>query len=100
MPYKVSVPSNCSGSCHHLVLQSFELQGLDLEAADHKGRTALHYAAMQGDVALLQMLLEAGANVNAQDSFASAPLYSAVRLKFAAASQLLLAWKVSLESAH
>ena len=96
----MSLPCNCSGSCHHLVLQSFELQGLDLEAADHKGRTALHYAVMQGDVALLQMLLEAGADANAKDSFASTPLYSAVKLKSVAASQLLLAWKVSLKSAH
>jgi ankyrin repeat protein len=40
-------------------------QGADVNAAQGDGMTALHWAAMQGDPALAQMLLSAGANVRA-----------------------------------
>jgi uncharacterized protein len=39
--------------------------GADVNAAQGDGMTALHWAAMQGDQALVQMLLAAGANVRA-----------------------------------
>ena len=40
-------------------------QGMDVNAAQGDGMTALHWAARQGDVELAQMLLYAGANVKA-----------------------------------
>ena len=40
-------------------------QGVDVNAAQGDGMTALHWAARQGDVELAQMLLYAGANVKA-----------------------------------
>ena len=40
-------------------------QGVDVNAAQGDGMTALHWAARQGDVELAQMLLYAGANVRA-----------------------------------
>ena len=40
-------------------------QGMDVNAAQGDGMTALHWAARQGDVELAQMLLYAGANVRA-----------------------------------
>ncbi|MEO7135649.1 MAG: ankyrin repeat domain-containing protein, partial [Vicinamibacterales bacterium] len=40
-------------------------QGVDVNAAQGDGMTALHWAATNGDAALTQMLLSAGANVRA-----------------------------------
>ena len=40
-------------------------QGVDVNAAQGDGMTALHWAARQGDAELAQMLLYAGANVKA-----------------------------------
>ncbi len=40
-------------------------QGVDVNAAQGDGMTALHWAATNGDVAITQMLLAAGANVRA-----------------------------------
>ena len=40
-------------------------QGVDVNAAQGDGMTALHWAATNGDVAITQMLLSAGANVRA-----------------------------------
>lgn len=40
-------------------------QGMDVNAAQGDGMTALHWAATNGDVAIAQMLLSAGANVRA-----------------------------------
>jgi len=40
-------------------------QGADVNAAQGDGMTALHWAATNGDVALVQMLLAAGANIRA-----------------------------------
>ena len=40
-------------------------QGADVNAAQGDGMTALHWAAMNGDAELAQMLLYAGANVKA-----------------------------------
>ena len=40
--------------------------GADIEAADFNGRTALHYAAKSASNRAIQLLLKAGANVNAR----------------------------------
>ena len=40
-------------------------QGADVNAAQGDGMTALHWAATNGDAALAQMLLSAGANIRA-----------------------------------
>jgi len=40
-------------------------QGADVNAAQGDGMTALHWAATNGDAALMQMLLSAGANIRA-----------------------------------
>jgi len=45
--------------------------GVDLEAKDFEGYTALGYAVYNGDVEMAQKLLEAGANPNAQHDYAS-----------------------------
>ena len=76
------------------VTETLSSQGVDLEAADQKGRTALHHAAMHSHLVVAESLLRAGANVGAQDGFASTPLYLAVKSNATSVSQLLLSWKV------
>merc|ERR1719420_2888462 len=51
----------------------------DLEARDHRGQTALHLAAQSGDIGLVQVLLENGADPNAQEETTGwTPLHFAV----------------------
>ena len=69
-------------------------------AGDHRGRAPLHYAA-DGDlenpdwdpkrqVAMIQLLLDAGADIHAQDKNGATPLHRAVRTRCAAAVKCLL----------
>ena len=76
------------------------MQGSDLEVADHKGRTALHHASVGGKTEVLQMLLEAGGSLQAQDNFAASPLYLAVKNHFPSAAHLLLSRGVSIALAR
>ena len=55
-------------------------QGVDVNAAQGDGMTALHWAASHGDVELTKMLLQAGANVRALTRINSyTPLFLAAR---------------------
>lgn len=65
-----------------------------MELADHKGRTALHHASSQGDCAIVEKLLQSGAQVDVGDHYASTPLYMAAKQNMVKAAQLLLSWKV------
>lgn len=55
-------------------------QGVDVNAADGDGSTALHWAAHHGDIELTQALLEAGASIKATTRIgAMTPLFMATR---------------------
>jgi ankyrin repeat protein len=55
-------------------------KGLDVNAAQGDGTTALHWAAIKGDAAMAQMLIVAGANVRATTRLGSyTPLYLAAK---------------------
>jgi ankyrin repeat protein len=59
-------------------VKSLLKQAADVNAAQGDGMTALHWAAMSGDVELAQMLIVAGANVKATTRLGSyTPLYLA-----------------------
>ena len=47
-------------------------KGADVSAAQGDGMTALHWAAMSGDLELAQMLVHAGANLKAATRIAAA----------------------------
>jgi ankyrin repeat protein len=49
----------------HEAVRALLKQGMDVNAAEGDGMTALHWAARKGDLELAQMLLYAGANVRA-----------------------------------
>lgn len=53
-------------------------KGVDIQAADASGDTALHWSANKGDPELSRMLLAAGANPHALDAYKQSPLHLAV----------------------
>ena len=53
-------------------------RGLDLDARDHLGLSALHYAAHTGARQLARKLIKAGADLNIQDRYGFTPLHEAV----------------------
>jgi ankyrin repeat protein len=62
-----------------LLLTVCPFDTFDLEARDHRGQTALHLAAQSGDIGLVQVLLEYGADPNAQEETTGwTPLHFAV----------------------
>lgn len=48
-------------------LRSYHMAGADLSQADVSGRTALHLAAVHGQAAVVQFLLDHGAETNVSD---------------------------------
>jgi len=56
--------------------------GLHVDETDINGRTALHCAASEGQLATVQHLIGARANINAKDGYKNTPLNDAVRHKF------------------
>ena len=57
------------------------------------GTTALHLAAITGDKETIQLLIDNGAHVNANDASRSTPLHKAVEYQNLEAVQALLAAK-------
>lgn len=53
--------------------------GADFLAVDHRARGAMHFAAILGNTAVGQLLLECGAGVDKIDSGGSTPLHEAAR---------------------
>lgn len=51
--------------------------GCSVDERDADGRTALHHAAIQGDLDIFQLLIEMGADPNASDSNGWTPLHFA-----------------------
>ena len=47
--------------------RAVEVMGIDVNTQDEKGFTALHLAALHGQVEGMKMLVELGADVHAQD---------------------------------
>jgi hypothetical protein len=56
----------------------FLAQGTDINAKDDDGSTALHIAASNKNIELVEFLIEHGADVNAKNDKGYTPLYSAI----------------------
>ena len=54
-------------------------KGANLEIADNRGLRVLHHAAIHNDFALISLLLEQGAEVDAKDGYDNTPLKLATR---------------------
>jgi len=89
-----------ASACNHESITYFLLQnGVELEAADNKGRTSLVWAAMNGQAAALKLLLGAGANMEtATPEDGRTPLMTAVVNKHELAVQALIDAGAKLES--
>jgi len=66
---------------------------VDVNKVDNSGATALLTAAREGDVAIVSMLLQAGANPNLEDSNGNLPLYCAARLDHVNVCRVLCEFK-------
>jgi ankyrin repeat protein len=53
-------------------------EGVDIDAQDNDGRTALHFAVQSYRVDAITLLLQAGARVDLKDKFGNTPLCTAV----------------------
>ncbi|MGE3800489.1 MAG: glutaminase A [Candidatus Kapaibacterium sp.] len=60
-------------------LQHLLARGLDINAADYDGRTAIHLAASEGHAEFVRILIEKGANPNPRDRWGNTPLDDARR---------------------
>ncbi|KAJ3118353.1 hypothetical protein HDU96_002195 [Phlyctochytrium bullatum] len=54
--------------------------GADVEACDEKGWSALHHEAERGKPECVQLLLDAGADVNGPDWRGQTPLHASIRI--------------------
>jgi len=60
------------------VLELLLARGADTENTTEEGsRTALHEAALAGELPAVQMLLSAGVNLNSKDEYGETPLFKA-----------------------
>jgi Zn-dependent protease with chaperone function len=59
-------------------LQQLIAEGASIDEEDDEGYTALHYAAMWGDLEATKWLIENGADVNTTDNWGSTPIMNAV----------------------
>ena len=68
------------------------MQGIDFEDADYDGRTPIHLAASEGQLEVIEYLLEAGLKqINPVDRYANTPLDDAKRGGFEAVANFLKA---------
>jgi glutaminase len=63
-------------------LKRLVLNGVDPNESDYDGRTAMHLAACEGHIEILEYLIEIRANIMCRDRFGGTPLEDAVRHNF------------------
>ena len=64
---------------HPLEIQTLLALGADIDVRNHKGKTALHYAAKAGFLKVINLLIEKGATIDAPDKNGETPLFDAIR---------------------
>ncbi|KAI8625412.1 ankyrin repeat-containing domain protein [Xylariaceae sp. FL1651] len=71
-----------------------------INATDARGRTALHWAALRGDLEAVELLLDAGADVDVVDEFKCTPLLYAVSSAKPRMIELLILRKADVNFAN
>ena len=64
---------------HPLDIQRLLKLGADINVRNHKGKTALHYAAKAGFLKVIELLIENGATLDAPDKDGETPVFDAIR---------------------
>lgn len=70
-------------------IQALVARGVDLDAADYDGRTALHLAASEGHAKVVRYLLHQHAHINPRDRWGNTPLADALRGNYAEVIEIL-----------
>ncbi|KAK2804519.1 hypothetical protein FQN50_006594 [Emmonsiellopsis sp. PD_5] len=79
-------------------LQRLLDKGVDLQATNEYGETALHLAVINDRKSTVELLLKNGSDTEAADKSGSKPLYVAAELGNLASVKLLLRYKANVES--
>ena len=90
---------NAARDCNIPRARLFLFLGSDVNYATGGG-TALHFAAMRGDTALMEFLLRHGANPNFAAKWSVTPLYYARTYNHPDAERILLAHGASPDTSH
>lgn len=64
---------------HPLEIQRLLKLGAEINVRNHKGKTALHYAAKAGFLKVIELLIEKGATLDAPDNEGETPVFDAIR---------------------
>lgn len=86
-----------------LILDLPEFEGIDLNGVDVLSRlnnTPLHIASIWGDVDAIKLLVEAGANINAQGEHGYTPLHEYIEQGHYNAAKTLILLGASMEIAN
>src|SRR5437879_5125415 len=82
-------------------LRSLLDRGVNVNAADARGGTALHDAAWAGEAGIVSLLLSHGADVNARHSEAgSTPLHYAITTNHLQVAELLIAQGADVQAKY
>jgi len=81
-------------------LKRLVLNGCNVNEADYDGRTAIHLAACEGHVKIVEFLLHCGADINAVDNFGGTALQDAVRHHHSQVQSLLREKGARLETGN
>ncbi len=92
MPPKSETPSMIeavqSGDAQRVI--EYLHAGVDADASDAVGRSALWHAAAQGDAAIVEVLLQHNADVNLEDDVGETPLITALHGKHFGVAELIV----------
>lgn len=69
------------GDSHFDTIKLLLENGVDVNARDYDGNTALHHLVWKADVEVVQLLLDFKADVNVKDDADEIPLWGAVRAR-------------------
>lgn len=90
-PYAADLMVDDAAAGYRTTVRRYLDHGVPVNARAHDGTTAVHAAAVGGNVDVLQLLVSRGADLNAVGSYGDSPLNAAIEMKHTAAIAFLTA---------